>query len=366
MIKSDCIAQPEKRMTEPEKKSGHLEIKLNDNVIRLIGIPLLGIIIPHAAGILDGAGIQRPLCWFNGLFFIILSALIWQGNRYLLFRTRKRFTWFDRPVEKLVLLVVNNVFYTAPLTIAWLCVWYQWAGYPKPDWNTIQIVTLINIMCVLFITHIYETVFMLKEQQGEQIRNSELLRAKAEAELEALRNQIDPHFMFNSLNSLSWLITSNPKAALEFTEHLADIYRYILSQKERSLIPLEDELIFMDKYTCLLELRFGSALNVKKHFSVNTEKQYLIPPISAFVAMENAVKHNELSMRNPLTVVLEINDDSLIITNNKREKKTHEPSSKIGLKNLDERFRIITGKTILTENSAASFMVSLPMIRMSR
>jgi LytS/YehU family sensor histidine kinase len=161
---------------------------------------------------------------------------------------------------------------------------------------------------------------MVKEQQNEQTRNAELERTKAQAELEALRNQIDPHFMFNSLNSLSYLITNDSSKALQFTENMAEIYRYILSQKEQSLVLLEDELAFMTKYTELLELRFGKALSVRKNFNGATEQQFLIPPISAFVALENVVKHNEITEQFPLEVDLDMDDGVLIIRNPIREK----------------------------------------------
>src|SRR5688572_17727410 len=153
------------------------EVKLNDTVIRLIGIPFFGIAIPNITGLFGPLTFSDTLYWIGYFYFIALAALIWQGNRYLLFRTRQRFTWFDKPIEKLILLIVNNVFYTSPLTIAWLCFWYRIAGMEKIDWDAILLVVLINVICVLFVTHVYETVFMLKEQQSEQLKNAELSRA---------------------------------------------------------------------------------------------------------------------------------------------------------------------------------------------
>src|SRR5688572_14923904 len=270
--------------------------------MRLIGIPFFGIIIPNVTGLFGSLSFRDPGYWLGYVYFVGLAFLIWQGNRYLLFRTRKRFTWFDRPIEKLILLFMNNIFFTSPLTIAWLCLWYRSAGFSAIKWDSILIVTLVNVICVLFVTHVYETVFMVKEQQGEQLKNAELSRAKAEAELAALKNQIDPHFMFNSLNSLSYLISQDQLKASQFTENLAEVYRYILSQKDQTLVLLEDELDFTHKYTDLLHLRFGKALIFKRAFDIALEKNYLIPPTSVFVAFENAVKHNEISETSPLEV----------------------------------------------------------------
>jgi sensor histidine kinase YesM len=341
------------------------EVELNDKLIRLLGIPFFGMVIPNVSGMFGNLDFHDAAYWLGYVYFILLAFLIWQGNRYLLFRTRKRFTWFDKPIEKLILLLVNNIFYTAPLTIAWLCTWYKAAGFEKVNWASIQLVVLINVICVLFVTHVYETVFMVKEQQGEQLKNAELSRAKAEAELAALKNQVDPHFMFNSLNSLSFLISKDPKKAALFTENLAELYRYILSQKDQTLVLLEDELIFTHKYTELLHLRFGKALHFKKHFPDELERQYLIPPTSVFVAFENAVKHNEISEVNPLQINIGIENHQLTIANEIRMKRNLQHSSKIGLKNLDERFQITVGKPILSGTHNSIFQVSLPLIALA-
>jgi sensor histidine kinase YesM len=350
-------------VTEPEiKRELQNEVKLNDKTMRLIGIPFFGVAIPNLTGLFGLITWTDPRYWLGYLYFIALAWAIWQGNRYLLFRTRKRFTWFDKPIEKLVLLFLNNIFYTSPLTIAWLCLWYNLAGFDGIKWDAILIVALVNVICVLFVTHVYETVFMVKEQQNEQVRNSELERAKAEAELAALKNQIDPHFMFNSLNTLTHLIKVDSGKALEFTENLAEVYRYILSQKEQSLVLLDDELDFTHKYTDLLDLRFGKSLIIRKHFHGRTSKDFLIPPTSVFVAFENAVKHNEISEKKPMMIDVDIQDGALNITNSIRERNSTAPSSGIGLKNLDERFRLITGKGIYSSRQGDQFVVQLPLI----
>jgi hypothetical protein len=111
------------------------EVELNDTLMRFIGIPFFGVIIPNVSGLFGDLSFTDSKYWIGYIYFITLAAMIWQGNRYLLFRTRKRFTWFDRPIEKLILLLVNNIFYTSPLTIAWLCMWYRLAGFEKVNWD---------------------------------------------------------------------------------------------------------------------------------------------------------------------------------------------------------------------------------------
>lgn len=349
-------------MTEPEPKSEIQEVQLNDRTMRLVGIPFFGIAIPNLTGLFGPLSWQEWLYWFGYFYFIMLAFLIWQGNRYLMFRTRQRFTWFDKPVEKLILLFMNNIFYTTPLTIAWLCMWYNLAGFSSIKWDVILVVALVNVICVLFITHVYETFFMVKEQQHEQVKNSELQRAKAEAELAALKNQIDPHFMFNSLNTLTYLIKIDSGKALTFTENLAEVYRYILSQKDQTLVLLDDELDFTHKYTDLLQLRFGKALIIIKQFDGKIGKEFLIPPTSVFVAFENAVKHNEISEKDPMLITVNVKDNRLIISNSIRTRKNKLHSSNIGLKNLDERFKLITGKGIEATKEDQQFVVQFPLV----
>ncbi|MEQ8425329.1 MAG: histidine kinase [Cyclobacteriaceae bacterium] len=355
------MTETEQSGREPEKLKAYSDIELNDSKFRMIGIPFFGILIPNAAGLFGTLSYTNPVYWLGYIHFILLAYLIWQGNRYLLFRTRKRFTWFDKPMEKLVLLLLNNIFYTAPLTIAWLCLWYIWVGFPKTDWTAIEMVVFINVICVLFVTHVYETVFLVKEKESESVKNEQLQRAKAEAELIALKNQVDPHFMFNSLNTMAYLVKSDPEKALLFTENLAEVYRYILIQKDHTLVLLEDELEFTHRYTDLLHLRFGNALVIKKRFNGSTEKDFLIPPTSVFVAFENAVKHNEISELKPLSIDVDVRDNRLFITNQIQEKGSKQPSSKIGLKNLAERFQLVTGNNIEAFRENDKFIVSMPL-----
>jgi LytS/YehU family sensor histidine kinase len=168
--------------------------------------------------------------------------------------------------------------------------------------------------------------------------------------------------MFNSLNTLSYLINADARKAFTFTENLAEVYRYILSQKDRTLVMLEDELDFTQRYTDLLHLRFGQALIITKKFDTADLVKYLIPPTSIFMAFENAVKHNEISEKKPLELTVEILENRFVISNSIQAKQSKPASSQVGLRNLAERFELITGTTIQTEQNNDKFIVSLPLM----
>jgi LytS/YehU family sensor histidine kinase len=221
------------------------------------------------------------------------------------------------------------------------------------------------MISVLFITHIYETVFLVREAENEKLKKEQLERARAEAELEALKNQIDPHFIFNSLNTLSHLIEKEPAKAKQFNDNLADVYRYILQNKARELVLLHEEMLFLTDYFSLLKIRFEQAVQLQINIEPALFDQYLIPPISLQILVENAIKHNEFSDAVPLVITIEMQNDELIIHNLVRKKILRKPSSRIGLNNLSERYKLTTSKEISVSESATNFIVSLPVLKIA-
>ncbi len=182
-----------------------------DRLLRWIGIPAFGLSIPHVAGLLGPYGPSRLMYWLGLAWFLALSWIIWHGNRWLLLREREHVDWFRDPLQKLLLLLVGVVLGTIPVTVAMLVGWYAIAGFAAVDWRAIQLVVLTNVICVVFVTHVYETVFLIKEREADAVRVERLERARTEVQLESLRAQVDPHFLFNSLNTLAHLCQRQPR-----------------------------------------------------------------------------------------------------------------------------------------------------------
>lgn len=339
-----------------------IDTELNDTVIRLVLIPFFGLVIPNITGMIDNGRYSAPELFAAYLYFIFIAFAIWQGNRYLLFRLRLRFSWLSQPVYKVLALVVSNIFYTIPISVGLMTMWYVFAQHSPADWNVIFKATALCVVCVVFITHTYETVFLIKSWGSDKSKGEELAQAKVEAELEALKNQIDPHFLFNSLNTLSHLIGEDQAKAKLFNDNLAEVYRYILSNKERNLVLLSEELQFAERYFALLRIRFGDA--VRLTFSGEAaEEDLLIPPISLQILLENAVKHNAFSDEQPLSVDIGIRGATAVVSSDVRPKETAGHSSHIGLRNLNERYRLITGREITVRNDGAVYSVTLPLLR---
>jgi hypothetical protein len=300
--------------------------------------------------------------WLGLGWFVLLSATIWHANRWLLFRQREHVDWFRDPLRKLLLLLVGVVFGTVPVTAGMLVFWYRLAGFAAPDWAVIEVVTLTNVICVVFVTHVYETVFLIKERESDLVRVAELERTRAEAELEALRAQVDPHFLFNCLNALGHLVEEDPVRARAFTDRLARVYRYILASHGRSLVLLREEVAFLNDYVGLLTVRFGDALRVRIDAAPELGDRRLLPPISLQLLVENAVKHNELSAEAPLDVHLSVEGERIVVRNPKSPKRDRGASAQVGLKNLGERCRRLAERDLDVREDDATFAVGLPLL----
>lgn len=330
--------------------------KLNDIGFRVILIPFFGIAIPLVTGMIDYDSFTLWKSKFSFLYTIGIAFVIWQGNRYLLFTLRSYFDWFNKPIRKIIALLLAVSFYTILVSALLLTGWYHVFAKGNVQWNIVFTATLIIMICVIFITHVYETVFLVKDSESEMVRNAQLEKARILAELEALKNQIDPHFIFNSLNTLSHLIEERPAKAKQVNDNLADVYRYILQNKSRDLVFLSEEIIFIKDYFSLLKIRFEDAVQLDLNIDENIYDKFLIPPISLQVLIENAIKHNEFSDTSPLAISITFVPDELLVHNKSNKKIVRKPSSKIGLQNLNERYKLTTDKSVLVQDDKRTLL----------
>jgi CheY-like chemotaxis protein len=198
---------------------------------------------------------------------------------------------------------------TWPWIVGTMLVWMLWLGPVRGlDVPRLCAVTVITTVCAVTITHIYETGYLIKARARDALHVERLEHARAQAQLDALRSYIDPHFLFNNLNTLSHLIADDPDRALAFNDSLAEVYRYILCNRGRDLVLLREEVAFLRQYYLLLRLRFGPALELDCD-DISDLDRLLIPPISLQVLVENAVKHNSFDRERPLDLVLWIEQD---------------------------------------------------------
>lgn len=189
-----------------------------------------------------------------------------------------------------------------------------------------------------------------------------ILEAETKAnELRALQSQINPHFLFNNLNSLDELIDSNPTEAKKYVNKLAQLYRYLINSKDDDVVTLKEEMVFAENYIYLLNQRYGKSYV----FNVEVEEEriddLLIPPASLQLILENVVKHNIGSIENPLVTNIKLSKSHIIITNEKRS-KTSNPDLGTGLNNLITRYSLLSDLKISIEDNPTFYSISLPLI----
>lgn len=179
---------------------------------------------------------------------------------------------------------------------------------------------------------------------------------------DVLKNQVSPHFLFNTLNSLKTLIKESPESAQDYLDHLSSVLRYSLTASEKNMVTLREELKFVHSYIHLLQLRFSE--NITFYIDINESSlEYNIPPSALQVLLENAIKHNEISKKNTLKITINSSDNrSILIKNNINTKFSPEPGLGLGLSNLSNQFRILSGKEVTITSENGFFIVELPLI----
>ena len=220
---------------------------------------------------------------------------------------------------------------------------------------------IVSIGITFFVTLSLYAFYFYKAYQESKFKEQKIIAGNANAKFESLKNQIDPHFLFNSLNVLSSLIEENPENAQRFTTSLSKVYRYVLEQKDKELVPLEEELSFAKTYMNLLKMRFENSLFYElPEAPINPDAK--VVPLSLQLLLENTVKHNVASEQKPLHIRIFIVGDYLVIQNDFQKKEVMHDRKGVGLQNIVDRYHIITNRKVLIEQNQKEFTVKIPIL----
>jgi sensor histidine kinase YesM len=218
-----------------------------------------------------------------------------------------------------------------------------------------------SIIITFFVTLSIYTISFYKAYNENKVKEQKIIAGTANAKFESLKNQIDPHFLFNSLNVLSSLIEENPDNAQRFTISLSKIYRYVLEQKDKELVSLEEELAFAKTYMNLLKMRFENSLFYElPTTSINPEAK--VVPLSLQLLLENTVKHNVVSEQRPLHIRIYVEGDYLAVQNDYQKKEVLQERQGVGLQNIVNRYGIITNRKVLVIQNEKIFTVKIPLL----
>jgi len=219
----------------------------------------------------------------------------------------------------------------------------------------------ISLIISAVVLIVFYAFYYYKHRQETKVKEQKIIAGTASAKFDALKNQLDPHFLFNSLNVLTSLIDENPHQAQKFTTSLSKVYRYVLEQKNKDLVSVEEELQFAKTYVRLLKMRFEDSIvfDIPENSQNPVAK---IVPLSLQLLLENAVKHNVVTASKPLRVKVFEEDGGLVVHNNLQEKQTVKKSSGVGLHNIRQRYGILTDRTVEIQKTDTDFSVRLPML----
>lgn len=284
--------------------------------------------------------------------------VMWIGNGELAHFLNLKISWVKKPIERFTIGVITTVVYTVSVAIGLLKLWEWSRGVRFSSYWDFVLVSLVITFLISSFLHGREFLLMWRQSAVEAERYQ---KESIKANFESLKNQVNPHFLFNSLNVLTSLVYRDADRAARFIKKLSEVYRYVLDTREHELVDLKEEMSFVESFIYLQQIRFGNNLIVKNELTVFDGK---VVPLSIQMLIENAIKHNEISSEHPLTITITRQNDFVIISNNLQIRSNPlEAGSGIGLANIQSRYEFLSDKRVGVQKSNSSFMVKIPVLK---
>jgi LytS/YehU family sensor histidine kinase len=306
--------------------------------------------------------------WHDALLTVILiTFLSWEGNRLAEGTIRKRFPPDQQRIRFLVFFFITGTFISciaASLVVGSIGVLnyrYSFTELEMPLKLNLIYAGLIN----LFFHLLNAILFFFREYRMKSLEAEELKRISAQAQLQAVKTQVNPHFLFNNLNVLSGMVIKDNPKANRFIEEFSTVYRYILSSQDKELVELEQELAFIKPYVYLLQERYPDGLKVDITVPEKYQSSYIIP-VALQMLIENAIKHNVISRSNPLHIEVKANGSGMLtVRNNRQPRSSVEQSNRIGLANIAKRYELVCGRRIDIQITPEIFEVNVPLLNVN-
>lgn len=293
---------------------------------------------------------------------VVICATQWLGNSYLYGVLDKKYSWQDHLVKRAIFGSLAIIVYSASAFVLVQMTMYKLVSGSLPE-NPIYYGLRSSYYAIL-ISFIVSLIFVAVAF-FQNWKNSLLEAERFKAEMlmykyEALQNQINPHFLFNSFNVLSDLVYEDQKKAVGFIRQLSQLFRYVLDSRDRELVPIREELDFIEAYSYLLQSRFEDKLSIQ--VDIQSADHEMTVPMSLQLLIENCVKHNEISASQPLHVHIYRNGDYLKVENRLQPKPGGNDSKQTGLSNIRQQFKYFTDRDILVSQSDQTFSVEIPVL----
>ena len=297
--------------------------------------------------------------WF---LHTIMILLIWQGNIQIDKWLNIRYAWIQNPKKRLSIQIVVSTFFTTLTLFVIMYILHQLKFGDGRIINRKMVEIFIPTLCISYVVlaiHISRQFF--NALKNSLIEVEKYKTESANAQLQNLKNQLNPHFLFNNLSVLTALVYKNQDKAVDFINELSKVYRYVLENKSSELVMLREELDFLTHYIYLLKIRFGSNIDFIIKISEDADLMYL-PPMCLQMLVENTIQHNETSQAKPLKVLIYTQKNTLIVENPIQLRSDKTESSQLGLKNMQARYAFFTDEKIAIIDDGKVFKVILPLI----
>ena len=336
--------------------------QLRDRYLKIAGVPVTVFLVTASYNLFNS---KQLIQWTfqDYLFYIMMAAAVWLCNVKIHYLLRKQLYRIKKIFPRLLLRYSIGIMVSFVITLIFLSLWNLQLHDSSFTFSTILKLQLIIILITMQVSSIYEIAYLNNERESDIVKMERTEKSKIQAELDVLKSQIDPHFIFNSLNTLSYLISQDQASAKRFNDTLAKVYRYILIKKEKDLVQLKEEIEFAMNFFYLLKIRYQQGLVMKIEINNIVSENYLLPPLSIQILIENAIKHNHFTEKNPLNIEVKVIEEHVTVTNNRHIKQFEIQSSQIGLKNLSERYKLITNSVISITDNKDYFRVTLPILK---
>jgi len=329
----------------------------SDTWILIIGIPLVGIIFPFFFGLRWGD--DRFFRWM--VIYMLTPVVPWIATRFTISFIWEKFPWETDPLLHIIVgIALLSVFGMLAVGLFYLLniVFFD----VGPDyWHVMRPIRIGILLATGIITLVHETIHLFFKWKKELTRAADLEKENMRSKFEALKNHVNPHFLFNSLGTLTSLIRTDPQKAEKYVSEFSGIYRYFLEVNNNDLVTVEEELKFIDSYLFLQKIRFGDGFNCKKQVSERARKAYMLP-LTLELLVENALKHNTILVSSPLTIEIMDDTDNRLVIRNTYQPRPPAETPHSGLLNLEQRYQSYLGKSILTKIEDGKFVVEIPLI----
>ena len=316
--------------------------------------------------ILFGSLLNDNLCrLFTGCYFVSLfyTSLFWFFFRAIYLTVIQKYPGYEN-LRKRYLVLIPTVIVCFIILKAVLDYWidpFIHQYLPSGAEPHALLETIGSFIFLVLVISIYEGIYLFAELKKSKLQQEVLVKENISSQLEGLKNQVNPHFLFNSLNTLASIIPDDQERGVRFVTKLSKVYRYILDIKDQKLISVRDELDFLHSYTYLLKERFGDNIVIEINVD-DSDFEKLIMPLSLQITFENAIKHNIITSSKPLHIQVYMENENLVVKNNLQKKSTVGTSTKMGLQNIKNRYSFFTDKEVGVISTMKHFIVTLPLL----